>query len=290
MMLIRENNTMRILKSAWIRGLTGIATAGLIITGATILFPMTGTNLAGHILGWIMAGFIGIKITLSAFEEEEGWMEGTLETANEVAVKMPSFRGANRPAVDPIRYEHHERFAGRFKEEPVLAHPGRLDRSHQVIANTAFHKPECEEKEDCIRFAAQKPICSLATIDEKDSTRPHVRTIFLWRADDRGFYFVLFSSKSVSRQVKAHPDVELCFQNHPRNISDAKQLRVHGHLGLLENRELREQASNDRSILNTLAGDGKDANIEVYLMSDYEMKFWQMGTMMQQVKAQTAVS
>lgn len=282
---------MNMINNAWVRGLTGIGTTGLIIAGASILFPMTGTNLAGHILGWIMAGFVGIKITLSAFENEDSWMDASVEAVEGVELETAAFETrAAKETVEPVRFEQTDRLSWQPKAQPVLEYPGRLDRGRSVLVGESFHRPKQDEKEACIQFAAENPICSLATVDDKDAGQPHVRTVFLWRADESGFYFVLFSSKSVSRQVKAHPDVELCFQNHPRNISDAKQLRVHGHLDLLENRELREQASNDRSILNTLAGDGKDANIEVYLMSDYEMKFWQMGAMMQQVKAQAAVS
>ena len=282
---------MSIINSIWVRGLTGIGTAGLIIVGATVLFPMTGTNLAGHILGWIMAGFAGIKITLSAFEDEETWMEAGLEAEVEADVKSATIAGSvENETVKLARFEPVNRLSWKPKEETVLEYPANLDRGRQIVVSKAFHKPEDEEKEVCIRFAAENPICSLATVDDQNAGQPHVRTVFLWRADESGFYFVLFSSKEVSRQVKAHPNVELCFQNHPKDILEAKQLRVHGRMDLLKNRRLTEEASRDRSILNTLAGEGKDADIEVYHLSDFEMKFWQMGTVAKQTSAQVAIS
>jgi len=267
----------------------GIGTAGLIIAGASMVYPMTGTNLAGHILGWILAGFVGIKITLSAIDDEESWLEGTLQVAEEAPQAAAIEVKTRRETLRSASLEHRGRTSWKPKEEPVLEYPGRLGRDGRVVAGTLFHRPDRAEREECIRFAAENPICSLATVDEEDAGRPHVRTVFLWRADESGFYFVLFSSKSVSRQVKAHPEVELCFQNHPGDISEAKQLRLHGHLDLLKNHRLQEEASRDRSILNTLSGDGKDASLEVYLLSDYEMKFWQMGAMAQKVRAHTAV-
>lgn len=273
-----------IMNSVWIRGIIGTGLGIGIVVGASVLYPMTGTNLAGHILAWIMGGVIAIKMTLSAFDENEGWMEMPLEMEKE--------ENGTVEAVSAEAFTMPDRGRMQLKQadQPILELSPNVDRGLSVVLQSRFHQPAQEEKRECIQFAAENPICSLATVDEKEHDRPHVRTVFLWRADDSGFYFVLFSSKHVSKQVKAHPTVELCFQNHPSNITDAKQLRVSGHMDLLEDRELKEQASHDRSILNTLAGDGKDANIEVYMMSSYEMKFWQMGAMAKQFSEQAAMS
>ncbi len=279
--------------STWTRGITGTGIAIGIIVGSSILYPMTSTNLAGHILAWIMAGIIGIKITLSAFEGEENWMEAPKEAKKEtIAARVYSSRRTDYVTVNPAAMQPIDRMSWKPTSDIVLEFPSDSARRPRKVAKTqlGFRHPADEEKRECIKFAAENPICSLATLDASDVNRPHVRTVFLWQADESGFYFVLFSSKSVSQQVKAHPHVELCFQNHPTDISEAKQLRINGQMDLLQNRELQEKASHDRNILNTLAGDGNEANIEVYRLSDYKMKFWQMAEVSQKAHAQAVLS
>ena len=134
MLSISKGNNMNIINNAWIRGLTGIGVAALIIAGATILFPMTETNFAGHILGWIMAGFLGIKITLSAFEDEESWMDGSLAAVEEAAVQMPLVkRREARATVDAVRLQHNGRMSWQPKAEPALEYPGWLNRAGRVV-------------------------------------------------------------------------------------------------------------------------------------------------------------
>ncbi len=280
---------MSITGSTWIRGIIGTGIAIGIVVGATVLYPMSSTNLAGHILAWIMGGIVAIKMTLSAYDDNESWMEMPLEMESGEGLAGKS-SVAEAASTEAFTMPHPARMQWKQTDQPILGFPPKADRGLSFALESSFHQPAEEEKKECIQFAAENPICSLATVDEKERDRPHVRTVFLWRADDSGFYFVLFASKNVSQQVKAHPDVELCFQNNPSNISEAKQLRIHGNMDLLENRELKEKASRDRNILNTLAGDGNDANIEIYRLSSYEMKFWQMSNMAQQLSAQAAMS
>ena len=72
--------------SIWTRGIIGTGIAIGIILGSSALYPMTSTNLEGHILAWIIGGIIGIKITLSSFEEEN-WMEGPLKKSKKQSLQ-----------------------------------------------------------------------------------------------------------------------------------------------------------------------------------------------------------
>ncbi|MGC9449968.1 MAG: pyridoxamine 5'-phosphate oxidase family protein [Oceanipulchritudo sp.] len=276
---------MNKLNNIWIKGATGALVAGLIIVGTRQFYPMNGVNLAGHVLTWAMAAIVGLKITLWEIREEDSWAHGVegMEEAQggavstEVATRM---RGRETTVVGGP-----ERMGLPAPVDRGLGFGVVRERSG-VGASEGFRQPAEADKKECVAFAAENPICWLATVDEKNRERPHVRTVFLWRADESGFYFILFSSKRVSRQIKANPMVELCFQNHPTDLAKARQLRVSGRMELKNNRILQQKAREDRTILNKLAGDGEETQMEIFHLSSYEMKFWQMGAARQRAKSQ----
>lgn len=262
------------LNTIYVRAAAGTLVASLIIVGAKEIFPMTGVNTGGHVLTWAMAAVVGLMITLADSREMEDWAmipeEAEGEKHEEVIRERHTVKAADLLV-------HPGRMAGNPRAQPVLAYPTGKDRSKPVVlSENGFRTPGEKEKEACLAFAAENPICALATVDETDSRCPHVRTVFLWRADESGFYFVLFSSKQVSRQVKANPQVEICFQNHPQELTQARQLRVKGRMNLVSNQRLQQQASRDRSIVNTLAGTEDNAQLEIFHLPAYELRFWQM--------------
>ena len=75
---------------------------------------------------------------------------------------------------------------------------------------------------ECISFARENPLCSLATAEDN---QPHVRTVRLDQADDTGFYFTLGMTKKMYRQLCKNPRIELCFF-HPDQDSSQVKLAV----------------------------------------------------------------
>ena len=283
---------MEKLNNLWVRGIAGLGVTVAAIVVTMSIYPVTGSNVGGHAMAWILSVIVGLKIALSAYEtSNDSWAGAVMETG--VAEETESMTKPAAAVEQPHRavaLTAKDRMSWKPATVPALEYPVEFNRNKPVVVESSFHQPDGQEKAECIRFAAENPICSLATLDEKNNQRPHVRTVFLWRADDSGFFFVLFSSKEVSRQVKANPLVELCFQNHPADLTESKQLRVSGQMELMDNRKLKEAAARDRTILNTQAGDGQEAHIEVYQVSSFEMKFWQMGAFVAQKVKYATVS
>ena len=125
--------------------------------------------------------------------------------------------------------------------------------------------------QDCIRFANDYPNASLATID---GDQARVRTFLLWFADETGFYFITFSAKNVSRQLKANPKVELCFFNNPANFQGMRQLRVAGRAELVDDEALRSRALQERSHLERVVGEPLGPTLEVFRVGSGEARFW----------------
>ena len=127
------------------------------------------------------------------------------------------------------------------------------------------------ELRDCITFAESYPSCSLATVD---GDQPRVRTFQLWFADETGFYFVTFSTKDVSRQLKANPKVELCFFNNPANFQGMRQLRVTGRADFVDDEPLRGRALQERAFLEKAVGEPLGPALEVFRVGSGEARFW----------------
>jgi pyridoxamine 5'-phosphate oxidase len=133
--------------------------------------------------------------------------------------------------------------------------------------------------QECIEFAVQNPVCSLATVE---GDRPHVRMVLLWQADPTGFYFVLLSGKSVSDQLKASPRAEVCFFNHPSDMASARQLRVSGRMELVKTPELQARAVKERGFLSQIAGRPIEHLFEVFRLADCDAHFWSMGDILKE--------
>lgn len=127
--------------------------------------------------------------------------------------------------------------------------------------------------QEYMRFAAENPVCSLATVE---GSQPRVRTVLLWFADETGFYFILMSPKKVSAQLKANPRAEVCFCTHPADLSQARQMRVTGRMELVQSAELQARACKARAFLSNLAGRPVEDLLEVYRLTECDLHFWTM--------------
>ena len=128
--------------------------------------------------------------------------------------------------------------------------------------------------QECINFATEHPVCSLATVD---GDQPRVRTFLLWRANEDGFYFETFSPKDVYGQLKINPKVEICFFNNESDLEKAKTMRLTGEVEFLDDPDLKKQLLEDRPFL-------KDAEsvLELLRVHSGEAFFWTMADVLKE--------
>ena len=128
--------------------------------------------------------------------------------------------------------------------------------------------------QECIQFATEHPVCSLATVD---GDQPRVRTFLLWRANENGFYFETFHPKDVYEQLKNNPKVEVCFFNNESDLEKAKTMRLTGEVEFRDDPDLKKQLLEDRPFL-------QDAEpvLELFRVHSGEAFFWTMADVLKE--------
>jgi uncharacterized pyridoxamine 5'-phosphate oxidase family protein len=128
--------------------------------------------------------------------------------------------------------------------------------------------------QECINFATEHPVCSLATVD---GDQPRVRTFLLWRANENGFYFETFNPKDVHQQLKNNPKVEICFFNNESDLEKAKTMRLRGEVEFLDDPDLKQQLLKDWPFL-------QDAEpvLEIFRVQSGEAFFWTMNDVLKE--------
>lgn len=128
--------------------------------------------------------------------------------------------------------------------------------------------------QECIDFATEHPVCSLATVD---GDQPRVRTFLLWRANEDGFYFETFNPKAVYEQLRNNPKVEICFFNNESDLEKAKTMRLTGAVEFLDDADLKKQMLADWPFL-------KDAEpvLELFRVPSGEAFFWTMADVLKE--------
>ena len=126
-------------------------------------------------------------------------------------------------------------------------------------------------KQDCIRFSNENPICFLATAD-KD--QPRVRAIGFWFADETGFYFQTSSNKEIPHQLKENPKIEICFYKHEGMIGTI--LRITGKAEFINDMKLREKVLLDRPFLKSFGTTLDSSTLVLFRISHGQAHFWTM--------------
>ncbi|BDX37076.1 pyridoxamine 5'-phosphate oxidase [Tenuifilaceae bacterium CYCD] len=126
-------------------------------------------------------------------------------------------------------------------------------------------------KQDCIKFANENPICSFATVE---NDQPRVRLLGFWFADETGFYFQTSTVKEMTNQIKANPKVEACFYKHEGMIGT--MLRVAGEVEFLADRSLKEKVINDRPFLKSFGLSADSPGLVIFRISNGQAHFWTM--------------
>ncbi|MFH1259952.1 MAG: pyridoxamine 5'-phosphate oxidase family protein [Elusimicrobiota bacterium] len=126
---------------------------------------------------------------------------------------------------------------------------------------------------DCIKFAKEHPLCYLATMD---GDQPHVRGFLLWYADETGFYFHTADSKSVFKQLKVNPRLEVCFFVPERYPDLGIMLRVAGKVKFIEDTQVKVRLLEERPFLQEMAGGPDDPKLSVFQIHTGSAYFWRI--------------
>ena len=135
------------------------------------------------------------------------------------------------------------------------------------------------ELKDCLAFAAEHPVCYLAT---EDGEQPRVRALLMWFADERGFYFMTMSPKELSHQLHANPQVEVCFYNGASELPDARMMRVTGAAEFVDDAELTHRVSQERAALEGIIGRPLEPLAEVFRIHSGQAWFWTLGDILRE--------
>ncbi len=125
--------------------------------------------------------------------------------------------------------------------------------------------------QDCIRFANENPLCSLATVE---NDQPRVRILGFWFADETGFYFQTGSAKEIPGQLAKNPKAEACFYKHEGMIGT--MLRVAGEVEFVTDLKYREKALNDRPFLKSFGLTVNSPGLVLFRISHGQAHFWTM--------------
>jgi uncharacterized pyridoxamine 5'-phosphate oxidase family protein len=127
------------------------------------------------------------------------------------------------------------------------------------------------EIHDCITFANENPICSLATVD---NDQPRVRLIGFWFADESGFYFQSSTVKEFTHQLRVNPKTEVCFYKHEGMIGT--MLRIAGEVEFLTESKWKEKALLDRPFLKSFGLSSDSPELVLFRISHGQANFWTM--------------
>jgi uncharacterized pyridoxamine 5'-phosphate oxidase family protein len=128
-------------------------------------------------------------------------------------------------------------------------------------------------KEEIFGFLNANPVFHLATVEE---SRPHVRGMYLYRADEKGIVFHTGKMKDLHKQLTANPNVEMSFNN--GKFEELIQIRVGGKVELVEDMELKKEIVQKREFLKPWVERDGYGFLAVYRMKNGKAAIWTMKT------------
>jgi pyridoxamine 5'-phosphate oxidase len=142
------------------------------------------------------------------------------------------------------------------------------------------------ELKDCLTFANEHPVCYLAT---EEGDQPRVRPLLMWFADERGFYFMTMSPKSLSQQLHANPKVEICFYNGADELPDARMMRVSGEVEFVDDAGLTRRVAEERGALEGIIGRPLEPLTEVFRLRTGKAWFWGLTDILKEPRLERVV-
>ncbi len=129
------------------------------------------------------------------------------------------------------------------------------------------------DKSSIMELINTNPVFHIATSEDGN---PHVRAVFLFKADEKSIIFHTGSMKSLHKQLQKNPEVELCFNDMKKNI----QVRIQGKASKSNNPELIQEIINHptREFLKPwIEAEGTDI-LAVYCIENLKAAVWRMET------------
>jgi pyridoxamine 5'-phosphate oxidase len=129
------------------------------------------------------------------------------------------------------------------------------------------------KKSEIFNFLNANPVFHLATVEW---SKPHVRGMFLYRADEDGIIFHTGKMKDLHRQLTENPQVEMCFNN--GDFENLTQIRISGIVALVEDLELKKEIVRKREFLGPWIEQAGYEPLAVYRMKNGTATVWTMKT------------
>lgn len=126
-------------------------------------------------------------------------------------------------------------------------------------------------KDEIISFLNANPVFHLATVE---GDRPHVRGMYLYRADENGIVFHTGKVKDLHGQLTANPRVEMAFNN--GKMQDLTQVRVSGIVELIEDLDLKKEIVTKRPFLKPFVDRAGYDSLAVYRLKNGSAASWTM--------------
>ncbi len=126
-------------------------------------------------------------------------------------------------------------------------------------------------KSEIYGFLSANPVFHLATVE---GDRPHVRGMYLYRADENGILFHTGKVKDLHSQLTSNPVVEMAFNN--GKMQDLTQVRVSGVVSLVEDLELKKEIVTQRPFLKPFVDRAGYDSLAVYRLKSGSAVVWTM--------------
>lgn len=128
-------------------------------------------------------------------------------------------------------------------------------------------------RQEILEFINTYQTCTLAT---SEGDKPHVRGMWIYRADSDGIIFHTGTTKDLFRQLQNNPNVELCFSNN--DFENSIQIRVSGVAVLEADMGLKEQIVNDRPFMKPIVDQFGYDILAVFRVEKLTATVWTMTT------------
>jgi len=126
-------------------------------------------------------------------------------------------------------------------------------------------------QKEIFEFINQNMSCTLATCV---NNKPHVRGMWMYRADEKGIIFHTGVMRDLYKQLQTNPDIELCFHNAgPQNLM---QVRVSGIAVPENDNKLREEIISQRPFLKPIVAQHGQECIAVFRVKEMAASVWSM--------------
>lgn len=130
-----------------------------------------------------------------------------------------------------------------------------------------------ETIEQIREFTNQNSVAWLATAE---GDQPHVRGMWMWFADDTGFYFHTGTQKRLATQLEGNPNVEIAYFNPGDGQGGSQMVRITGKVEMVEDKQLEEKLFQERAWLNDVKAAYPNDRIFIFRVPHGEAQYWDM--------------